>query len=215
MKIKLYLSLGIILLAIGSRLQAQNKATAEYSNDHLVQLSGFIVTADSVNVIPYVTVRIAGTNRGVFSDMSGFFSLVCKKEDIILFTALGQKQTVFRLPDNLTDNKLITVVKMQEDTFYLPEVVVRPYSTPQELDYYFAKTKIPGSSLSQAYSNLNRVPYSVLEKGILPDGTENGRWYQQAQAERLYYNGQPQYIPIADIGSWYRFFNAINNKKKK
>ncbi len=214
MKIRLVIYFGFIFLSFSNYLSAQNDANTANSND-LVQLSGFIVTADSVNVIPYVTVRIAGTNRGVFSDMSGFFSLVCKKQDIVLFSALGQKQTSFKLPDDITDNKLITIIKMEEDTFYLPEVLVRPYSTPQELDYYFAKTKIPGSSLSQAYSNLNRVPHSVLEKGILPDGNELGRWYQQAQAEKLYYNGQPQYIPIADIGSWYRFFNALNTKKKK
>ncbi|MES2654706.1 MAG: carboxypeptidase-like regulatory domain-containing protein [Bacteroidota bacterium] len=201
----------VLLLVSFKGIQAQT----DTHKDDLVQLSGFIVTADSVSVIPYVTVRISGTNRGVFSDMSGFFSLVCKKSDHIVFTALGQKQTIYTLPDNIENNKLITVIKMDEDTFYLPEVVVRPYSTPQELDYYFAKAKIPGSSLSQAYANLNRVPYSILEKGILPDGMETGRWYQQSQAERLYYNGQTQPIPIADLGNWYRFINSLGKKKKK
>ena len=104
---------------------------------------------------------------------------------------------------------------MEEDTFFLRDVVIRPYSTPQELDYYFAKVKIPNSNLSIAYDNLNKVPNSVLEKGLLADGTENARWYQQAQAEKLYYNGQPQPIPIADLGAWYRFLNSLGNKKKK
>jgi hypothetical protein len=94
-------------------------------------------------------------------------------------------------------------------------VVIRPYATPQELDYYFAKIKIPNSNLSLAYENLNRVSFESLQKGVLPDGIENGRWQQQAQAERLYYNGQPQPIPIADVGSWYRFINSLSTKKKK
>jgi hypothetical protein len=96
----------------------------------------------------------------------------------------------------------------------LREVLVRPYATPQELDYYFAKIKLPNSSLSLAYDNLRRVPYSSLQKGVLADGIENNRWYQQAQAEKLYYNGQPQPIPIADLGSWYRFLNSLGKKKK-
>ena len=62
---------------------------------------------------------------------------------------------------------------------------------------------------------MGRVSYQNLQKGILADGVENGRWYQQAQAEKLYYNGQAQPIPIADIGSWYRFLNSLGNKKKK
>jgi len=147
--------------------------------------------------------------------LSGFFSLVCKQTDKIVFTALGEKKLYYSLPSVIENNKLTTVIRMEEDTFFLHDVIVRPYSTPQELDYYFAKVKIPNSDLSLAYENLGRVPLSSLQKGILADGAENNRWYQQAQAEKLYYNGQPQPIPIADIGSWYRFINSLTNKKKK
>lgn len=194
---------------------AQSQTKSETNENELVQLSGFIVSFDSTQVLPYVTVRIEGTNRGVFSDMSGFFSLVCKQTDKIVFSALGQKKLFYNLPKNIDGNKLTTVIRMEEDTFFLRDVVVRPYSTPQELDYYFAKIKIPNSNLSLAYENLGRVSYQNLQKGILADGIENGRWYQQAQAEKLYYNGQAQPIPIADVGSWYRFLNSLGTKKKK
>jgi hypothetical protein len=190
--------------------------TQQSKNDtDLVQLSGFILNYDSTQVLPYVTVRIEGTNRGVYSDMSGFFSLVCKQTDRIVFSALGQKKLYYNLPNSIENNKLTSIIRMEEDTFFLRDVIIRPYSTPQELDYYFAKVKIPNSNLSIAYDNLNKVPNSVLEKGLLADGTENARWYQQAQAEKLYYNGQPQPIPIADLGAWYRFLNSLGNKKKK
>lgn len=194
---------------------AQSQTKNESNENELVQLSGFIVSYDSTQVLPYVTVRIEGTNRGVFSDMSGFFSLVCKHSDKIVFSALGQKKLFYNLPKNIEGNKLTTVIRMEEDTFFLRDVVVRPYSTPQELDYYFAKVRIPNSNLSLAYENLGRVSYQNLQKGILADGIENGRWYQQAQAEKLYYNGQAQPIPIADVGSWYRFLNSLGTKKKK
>lgn len=192
-------------------VQCQTKT----EENQLIQLSGFIVSFDSTQVLPYVTVRIEGTNRGVYSDMSGFFSLVCKQSDQIVFTALGQKKLYYSIPKNTENNKLTTIIRMEEDTFFLKDIVVRPYSTPQELDYYFARIKIPNSNLSLAYENLNRVSYSSLQKGILADGAENNRWYQQAQAEKLYYNGQPQPIPIADVGTWYRFLNSLGNKKKK
>lgn len=204
-------------LSINAKSQTTPPATTTTSatSNDLVQLSGFIVSFDSMQVLPYVTVRIEGTNRGVYSDMSGFFSLVCKQTDKIVFTALGQKKMYYSLPNNIENNKLTTVIRMEEDTFFLRDVVVRPYSTPQELDYYFAKVKIPNSNLSLAYENMGRIPYGSLQKGILADGIENNRWYQQAQAERLYYNGQPQPIPIADVGTWYRFLNSLSTKKKK
>lgn len=205
-----------MVFVLFTKLLFSQTANQQKTNDTiLVQLSGFILSYDSTQVLPYVTVRIEGTNRGVYSDMSGFFSLVCKQSDRIVFSALGQKKLHYNLPNNIENNKLTSIIRMEEDTFFLRDVVVRPYSTPQELDYYFAKIKIPNSNLSIAYDNLNRVPNSVLEKGLLADGTENARWYQQAQAERLYYNGQPQPIPIADVGAWYRFLNSLGKKKKK
>jgi hypothetical protein len=204
------------ILVVFSNIYLAKSQTKPITNENeLVQLSGFIVSFDSTHVLPYVTVRIEGTNRGVFSDMSGFFSLVCKQTDKIVFSALGQKKLFYSLPNNIEGFKLTTVIRMEEDTFFLRDVVIRPYSTPQELDYYFARVKIPNSNLSLAYENLGRVSYENLQKGILADGTENGRWYQQAQAEKTYYNGQPQPIPIADVGSWYRFLNSLGNKKKK
>lgn len=194
--------------------EANCQENKKVDENELVQLSGFIVSFDSTQVIPYATVRIEGTNRGVYSDLSGFFSMVCKQSDKIIFTALGQKKLYFTIPSNIENHKITTIIRMEEDTFYLREVLVRPYATPQELDYYFAKVKLPNSSLSLAYDNLRRVPYSSLQKGVLADGIENNRWYQQAQAEKLYYNGQPQPIPIADLGSWYRFLNSLGKKKK-
>jgi hypothetical protein len=193
--IKYFIYIFVLCFSIHSA-KSQTKSAA--NENELVQLSGFIVSFDSTQVLPYVTVRIEGTNRGVFSDMSGFFSLVCKQTDKIVFSALGQKKLFYILPNNIEGNKLTTVIKMEEDTFFLRDVVIRPYSTPQELDYY-----------------LGRVSYQNLQKGVLADGVENGRWYQQAQTEKLYYNGQAQPIPIADIGSWYRFLNSLGNKKKK
>lgn len=213
MKNKLKYYIILIGVCIGF-LQANCQENTKVNENELVQLSGFIVSFDSTQVIPYATVRIEGTNRGVYSDMSGFFSLVCKQSDKIVFTALGQKKLYFTIPNNIENNKITTIIRMEEDTFYLREVLVRPYATPQELDYYFAKIKLPNSSLSLAYDNLRRVPYSSLQKGVLADGIENNRWYQQAQAEKLYYNGQPQPIPIADLGSWYRFLNSLGKKKK-
>lgn len=208
-----YFSFAMMFCIFSTTAKSQTQPLV--NENELVQLSGFIVSFDSTQVLPYVTVRIAGTNRGVYSDMSGFFSLVCRQNDKIVFSALGQKKLIYTLPNPIENNKLTSIIRMEEDTFFLRDVVVRPYATPQELDYYFAKVKIPNSNLSLAYENLNRVPYGSLQKGILADGNENGKWYQQAQAEKLYYNGQPQPIPIADVGTWYRFLNSLGNKKKK
>jgi hypothetical protein len=112
---KYYSTIFVLFLSIYS---AKSQTIPVTNENELVQLSGFIVSFDSTQVLPYVTVRIEGTNRGVFSDMSGFFSLVCKQTDKIVFSALGQKKLFYTLPNNIEGNKITTVIRMEEDTFF-------------------------------------------------------------------------------------------------
>jgi hypothetical protein len=129
---------------------------AQQNDDDLVQLSGFAVSYDSTKVLPYVSLRINGGNKGTYSDMSGYFSLVVKRTDRILFTAIGLRPVEFNIPKDFDGTKLNTVVPMSDDTFYLPETVIRSYPSKEQFDYYFVKTKSPDDELSLAYRNLRK-----------------------------------------------------------
>ena len=71
---------------------------AQQNDDDLVQLSGFAVSYDSTKVLPYVSLRINGGNKGTYSDMGGYFSLVVKRTDRILFTAIGLRPVEYNIP---------------------------------------------------------------------------------------------------------------------
>ena len=154
---------------------------AQQNDDDLVQLSGFAVSYDSTKVLPYVSLRINGGNKGTYSDMSGYFSLVVKRTDRILFTAIGLRPVEFNIPKDFDGTKLNTVVPMSDDTFYLPETVIRSYPSKEQFDYYFVKTKIPDDELSLAYRNLRKKPMEDQMASLAPDGQETNRWYMQQQ----------------------------------
>ncbi len=188
---------------------------AQQNDDDLVQLSGFAVSLDSSKVLPYINLRINGGNKGTYTDLGGYFSLVVRKTDRVLFTAIGLRPVEFTMPKDFEGSKLNTVVPLSDDTFYLPEVVIRSYPSKEEFDYYFVKTKIPDDELSLAYRNLRKKPLDEQANALLPDGAETNRWYMQQQYDKNYYSGQAQPLKIFDIGAWSQFLNSVNNKKKK
>jgi hypothetical protein len=180
----------------------------------LVQFTGFVVNIDSSKTLPYVTIRIKGTNKGTYSDMQGYFSFVAKKSDVIVFSCIGFEPKYFKIQESLPGNKLNSVVTLVEDTFFLPEMVYRPNPTPEELDYMFSRTKIPMDELTIAQNNLRRKP-SIDFGELANDALANSSWTFNQVADRAYYAGQAQPIPVLNVFAWNQFLKALDKSKKK
>jgi hypothetical protein len=196
-----------------ANLNAQT-TKSENKEPELVQFTGFVVNIDSSKTLPYVTIRIKGTNKGTYSDMQGYFSFVAKKSDVIIFSCIGFEPRYFNIQENLPGNKLNSVITLVEDTFFLPEMVYRPNPTPEELDYMFSRTKIPMDELTIAQNNLRRKP-SVDFGELANDALANSSWTFNQTADRAYYAGQAQPIPVLDVFAWNQFLKSLSKSKKK
>ena len=67
-------------------------ATAQ---DKSIQLTGILVSTDSLLTIPFANVLIKNTSKGTISDFYGYFSLVASKGDTIVFSCLGYKKETY------------------------------------------------------------------------------------------------------------------------
>lgn len=183
-------------------------AKAQQGSEGLIQFSGLVVTADSLRALPLVSVKIKNSNKGTYSDQAGFFSFVARKNDVIVFSSIGLKPVEYRIPNDLEGSKYSIIQPMSEDTFFLPETVVRPWPTPEEFNYYFVKANIPDEYYSAASSNLRRQSLEDVSARMSFDGREASRTAIQDQNARYYYNGQLAPNRIFDPIAWGRFFNA-------
>lgn len=181
---------------------------AQQKKYDLIQFSGLVVTADSLRALPLVSINIKGTNKGTYSDQAGFFSFVAKKGDRIVFSFIGLKPIEYLIPTNLESSKYSIIQPMTEDTFYLPETVVRPWPTPEEFNYYFVKANIPNVSYEAARGNLRQQTLHQIGNGMTIDPREASRYTVQDQNARYYYNGQLAPNRIFDPFAWGQFFNA-------
>ena len=69
-----------------------------FSQDKSVQLTGILVSTDSLLTIPFANVLIKNSEQGTISDFYGYFSLVANKGDTIIFSCLGYKRATYIIP---------------------------------------------------------------------------------------------------------------------
>lgn len=198
-------SLFLFLLAF--LFLASPKANAQ-ADDDLLQLSGVVVSTDSLQGLPFVSVRIKGLNKGTFTDADGFFSFVVRKSDTILFTFIGMKDAIFVVPKNLSASRYSIVQPMAEDSVLLPETVIHAWPTPEEFNYYFVKANIPDQYGMLARNNLKRKTLTTFGSAMIMDARENQRYAADQAASRYYYSGQLPPQRLFDPFAWSQFFNS-------
>ena len=109
-------------------------ATAQNGFENIIQINGVTMTADSLRAVPDVTITVKNKNRGVESGFNGVFSLVCYKGDTLQFSSLGFRSKEFIVSKNLEGQYFSLIQLMVQDTFYLPETIIRPLPSKEGFD---------------------------------------------------------------------------------
>src|SRR5690606_35645854 len=122
-------------VSIAYSAPAYAQGVGVYQN--VVQINGVTMTADSLRAVPGVIVEVKNKNRGVESNGQGVFSIVVYKGDTLVFQSLGFRKKEYVVPASVEGNYVSLIQLMVQDTFYLPETIIRPYLTKEEFDYAF------------------------------------------------------------------------------
>jgi hypothetical protein len=205
--------IALLLFSLAGKSQVLDK-------NQLVQFSGVIVTADSLQPIPFSSIMIRNTSRGTVSDYYGFFSFVAKIKDTIEFAALGFKKATFVIPDTLTDNRCSMIQILKPDTILLKEVVIFPWPTKEQFKEAFIRLHVPDDDLTRAEKNLDPEQIGYLAANMPMDGSMNFKNYMADRQTRLYYAGQLPPTNILDPIKWAKFIQmwqsgAFKKKEKK
>lgn len=199
-----------LLIAVFFLFSGKIDAQSSDSND-LVQFSGVVVAADSLQPIPFASIMIRGTNRGTISDYYGFFSFVAKMHDTVEFAAIGFKRNYFIIPDTLTDHRCSLIQLLKPDTILLKEVVIFPWPTKEQFKEAFIRLRAPYDDLARAERNLDRRQLDYLASRVPMDGSMNFRWQMQEQSSRLYYAGQLPPNNLLNPVAWAKFVQMWQN----
>jgi len=194
----------LFLIGFGFSAHAQ----FEKIKDSVVQLYGIVMTADSLQGIPSVSVVVKGQNRGTMTNDQGVFSIVVMKGDKVEFTSIGYKPKLVEIPRELEGNQFSVIQLMVTDTVYLPATIIRPRPTRSQFDRDFVNTHVPDDQLEIARQNTEEGKRRILARTLPSDGKEAANYTLRNQANRYYYQGQAPPQNIFNPFAWSEFIQA-------
>jgi hypothetical protein len=204
----------LLLSLLGGKARAQ----FETVKDSVVQLYGIVMTADSLQGIPSVSVSIIGSNRGTITNNQGVFSIVVLKGDVIEFSHVSYKSKTVSVPHNIEGNQYSMVQLMVEDTVYLPATIIRPRPSPEQFQRDFVNAKIADDDIEIARRNNDAAARRALMQGTPADGGAATSMQMRNIAQRASYAGQVPPMNIFNPAAWAEFIQAWKRgdyKKKK
>jgi hypothetical protein len=176
--------------------------------DSVVQFYGVVMTADSLQGIPSVSIAVKGQHRGTFSNEQGVFSIVVMKGDQIEFSSIGYKSKLVQVPQTLEGNQWSILQLMVNDTLYLPATIIRPRPTREQFERDFVNTKVPDDEIEIARQNNDAVKRRVLSRGLPADAREAANLFLKQSATKYYYQGQNPPQNIFNPLAWADFIQA-------
>lgn len=184
------------------------KAQFEGFKDSVVQLYGVVMTADSLQALPSVSVVVKGQNRGTITNSQGVFSIVVLKGDVIEFTSVGFKPKSAVIPKDIEGNQYSVIQLMVTDTVYLAATIIKARPTREQFERDFLNTKLPDDNLEIARKNNSEDQRRILMATLPRDGREAASNYLTRQAAKSYYNGQIPPQNIFNPFAWAEFIQA-------
>lgn len=201
---KLKLVILFILLAGYTRAQDPHR-------DGLIQLSGVVVSGDSLSPVPFSSVIIRGSNRGTIADYYGFFSLVVRVSDTIDFASVGYRNAYFYVPDTLHSNRYSIIQLLQKDTIVLDQQVVYPWPSKEQFKDAFLALNAPTDDYDRAFQNMTREDVRLSIQGIPMSAQGNHKFVAQQEYTRMYSQGLLPQISIMNPLAWLQFIEAWKN----
>lgn len=183
------------------------------TNKLLIQLSGVVVSGDSLEQMPFTTIFHKGDKRGTVADYYGYFSIVAIPGDTLLFSYYGYKTSSYIIPDTLKDDRYSIIHLMHKDTIHLPEITVYPWPSREDFARAFLEMKPYDDALRRAQKQLSGSSLAFIAASVSTDPSLTYSWQQNQQNTKLYTIGQSPVNNLFNPYSWSKFIDAWKNGK--
>jgi hypothetical protein len=206
----IFLKVFIIILG-GFLVAGVNSSVFGQNSGKIIQFSGRVVAPDDdgdIMPLPYVNVAVEGTSRGTVTEYDGFFSLVAKAGEKVVFSRIGYKTKEYIVPDTLRSDFYSWIQVMSKDSVWLDEVVIMPWPSREHFKYEFLAIDISNELREQARENLAAEVLAELRYTVPADGRETTNLYIRETARDFIYTGQFKPQRVFDVVAWKQFIEA-------
>lgn len=197
-----------LIFLLGFIFSIQFAKAQETRERKVIQLSGIILNSDSTDAVPGVNIYVPKKGRGTASGRFGYFSMPVLEGDSVVFTFIGLKKQLFKVPDVVENDRISLILTMEVDEIALAEIEVMPYPTEEE----FKKAIIAMNVVDpMAISRANMSPEMLLRwaESMPASGNENFRYFQQGQMMQNQDLYGPRPLRLLDPFAWSQFIRSI------
>lgn len=207
-RLSVFFSLICLMGFIGttSTLSAQDSP----DEPRVIQFSGQVLTEidEELAPVPYVNIAVKGTSRGTFSDFDGFFTIVAREGETVVFSAIGYDQAEYVVPTDLWSDRYNLFQMLTRDTLVLPETVIYPWPTRKYFDIEFLALDVSDELQRRAAENLSEEALARLREDLPADGGETSSLYFRQQSQAMYSQGQFRPMQVLNPMAWKEFIDA-------
>lgn len=190
---------------IGLLIFASKSVSAQKDPNRLIQLSGVVVSSDSLQEMPYAAVYNKTIKRGIIADIYGFFSLVVHPGDTILFKYYAHKPSFYIVPDSLSEERYSIIHMMDVDTIQLQEVIIYPWPSKEAFAQAFVEMNPYEDAMLRAQKQLSGQSLANIASMVSSDASISYGNVATQQNTRLYTMGQSPVNNLLNPFAWASF----------
>ena len=178
----------------------------------VVQVSGLVVTGDSLSPLPYCTVFRARDRRGTMTDVRGFFSLPALEGDTLEFSSVGYVTQQAVIPGGSEMGRINLVQPMGRDTVNMTDAFVYPWPTKVRFKNEFLALGLPNAGLDPAWE-AGMDPMDMYDRlmEVGRDGQSTSTEVLASQAVQAGYAGQYPAVNLLNPVAWAKFLQALKS----
>ena len=177
---------------------------------NVVQVSGLVVTGDSLSPLPYCTVFRVRDRRGTMTDVRGFFSLPALEGDTLEFSSVGYVSQSAVIPSGSEMGRVNLVQPMGRDTVNMSDAFVYPWPSRERFKQEFLALGLPDRGLNPAW-DAEVDPMDMYDRlmEVGRDGQSTSTEVLAAQALQAGYAGQAPPVNLLNPVAWAQFLRAL------
>ncbi len=200
----------LLILVVGLEGRAQDTSPSQPTG--VVQVSGLVVTGDSLSPLPYCTVFRARDRRGTMTDVRGFFSLPALEGDTLEFSSVGYVTQQAVIPEGSEMGRINLVQPMGRDTVNMTDAFVYPWPTKERFKKEFLALGLPNAGLDPAWE-AGMDPMDMYDRlmEVGRDGQSTSTEVLAAQAVQAGYAGQYPAVNLLNPVAWAKFLQALKS----
>ncbi|HLP13936.1 MAG TPA: carboxypeptidase-like regulatory domain-containing protein [Flavobacteriales bacterium] len=192
-------------------------ATTAPKEAKLIQFSGVILSADTLEPVSFASVYDKSIKRVTYADHTGFFSMVVRAGDTIMFSSYGYKKMLYFVPDTLSQNRYTIVQLLQPDVHFLDTLVVRPWPSREEFAKAFMDLELPRTAYDRYNENMTLAELKASNSDF-GDALSCYDAQMSNEYSRLYRQGQIPTLNLLSPQAWRSFIKTwksggFKNKK--